>query len=493
MLDGVRVPPTGYSRSWRIPWPVSTTDRKLGTGSTVDRGANRVRIDHTNTLPTPYQFGRVFISTQTSSNMHLPRNPPQIDHILSDERESRAVLSEGIKEYAKDFNRRYLHWSEVRRRDTGPFDPDAVWARMKLARMDSSIALVFGNTHYHYSISDRIMKMLHEFDMRASVGLFPDTIDPHRKVYYSVSSLMEESIASSQMEGAVTTTKNAKEMLRKNIRPKDKSERMIVNNYKAMRFIKDHTEQPLTPELIRDIHRIVTEGTLDEGCMGVFRDNDDVVIQDSLSGEVFHQPIPMDEVESAVQQLCDFINDEEEFLHPVIRGIILHYAIAYIHPFEDGNGRVARTLFYWYELKSGYWLMEYLALSRYIKDHKGRYEESYVFGETDGNDMTYFILYNLRALMDSVDRFEDYLKRKIEEERSMKVKLSDYGLNDRQIRIITSLMAGGTITVRSIQSQYQVSLNTARADVRHMREAGLLTEAGREVNTKVYSWSGKKI
>ncbi len=425
--------------------------------------------------------------------MHLPRNPPKIDLILSDEQKSKAILSEEIKEYAKDFNKRYLHWSEVRMRDTGPFDPDTVWVRMKLVRMDNSITLVFGKTHYHYFISDRMMKMLHEFDMRASVGLFPDTIDPHRKVYYSVSSLMEESIASSQMEGAVTTTKKAKEMLRKNIRPKDKSERMIVSNYKAMLFIKDHTEQPLTPDLIRNVHRIVTEGTLDEKYMGVFRDNDDIVVQDSLSGEVFHQPIPMDEIESAVQQLCDFINDEGEFLHPVIKGMILHYAIAYIHPFEDGNGRVARTLFYWYELKSGYWLMEYLALSRYIKNHKGKYEESYVFGETDGNDMTYFILYNLKALMDSVDKFEDYLKRKIEEDRSTKVKLSDYGLNDRQIRIVTSLMNGGTATVRSIQNQYQVSLNTARADVKYLIDSGLLTETGREINMKIYAWSGKKI
>ena len=425
--------------------------------------------------------------------MHLPRNPPRIEAILLDEQKSKAVLSEEIKEFAKDFNKRYLHWSEVRMRDTGPFDSDTVWARMKLVRMDNSITLVFGKTHYHYLMSDRMMKMLHEFDMRASVGLFPDTIEPHRKAYYSVSSLMEESIASSQMEGAVTTTKKAKEMLRKNIRPKDKSERMIVNNYRAMLFIKEHTEQPLTPEFIRDIHKIVTEGTLDEKYMGVFRDNDDVVVQDSLSGEVFHQPIPRDEVESAIQQLCDFINDEGEFLHPVIKGIILHYAIAYIHPFEDGNGRVARTLFYWYELKSGYWLMEYLALSRYIKDHKGKYEESYVFGETDGNDMTYFILYNLRALMDSVDKFEDYLKRKIEEERLMSVRLSDYGLNDRQIRIITSIMNGGTVSVRSIENQYKVSLNTARADVRHLIEAGLLTETGREVNMKIYSWSGKKV
>ena len=349
--------------------------------------------------------------------MHFPRNPPKIDIILSDEQKSKAVLSEEIKEFAKDFNKKYLHWSEVRTRDTGPFDPDTVWARMKLVRMDNSNTLVFGKTHYRYLISDRAMKMLHEFDMRTSVGSFPDVMDPHKKSYYSISSLMEESIASSQMEGAITTTKKAKEMLCKNARPKDKSERMIVNNYKAMRFIKDQTEQPLTLELIKSIHRIVTEGTLDERYMGIFRDNDDVVVQDPSSGEVFHQPIPMNEIGSAMQQLCDFINDEGESPHPVIKGIILHYAIAYIHPFEDGNGRVARTLFYWYELKSGYRSMEYLALSRYIKDHKGKYEESYVFGETDGNDMTYFIHYNLKALMDSLDKFEDYLKRKIRGER----------------------------------------------------------------------------
>ncbi|WP_400146918.1 Fic family protein [Candidatus Methanarcanum hacksteinii] len=425
--------------------------------------------------------------------MHFPRNPPKIDIILSDEQKSKAVLSEEIKEFAKDFNKKYLHWSEVRTRDTGPFDPDTVWARMKLVRMDNSNTLVFGKTHYRYLISDRAVKMLHEFDMRMSVGSFPDAMDPHRKSYYSISSLMEESIASSQMEGAITTTKKAKEMLCKNARPKDKSERMIVNNYKAIRFIKDQTEQPLTLELIKSIHRIVTEGTLDERYMGIFRDNDDVVVQDPSSGEVFHQPIPMNEIESAMQQLCDFINDEGESLHPVIKGIILHYAIAYIHPFEDGNGRVARTLFYWYELKSGYRSMEYLALSRYIKDHKGKYEESYVFGETDGNDMTYFIHYNLKALMDSLDKFEDYLKRKIGEERSTMIELFSHGLNDRQIRIINGLMGGGTVTVRSIQNQNQVSLNTARADIRHLIEAGLLIEAGREVNMKVYSWSGKKV
>lgn len=164
--------------------------------------------------------------------MHLPKNPPDIFAMFKDESRTEATLSEGVGEYAREFNRKYLHWSEVRMRDTGPYDPDMVWARMKLPRMDGPV-LVFGRTHYRYFVSDRILKGLHEFDLRASVGVLPDNLDSHRKVYYAVSSLMEESIASSQMEGAVTTTKKAKEMLRRNARPRDRSERMIVNNYNS--------------------------------------------------------------------------------------------------------------------------------------------------------------------------------------------------------------------------------------------------------------------
>ncbi len=424
--------------------------------------------------------------------MRIPRNPPDIDTILSDGKRMKDVLSNDVKDYAKEFNRRHLHWSEVRLRDTGSFDPDTVWARMKLSRMDNSVTLAFGKTEYNYIISDRIMRMLREFDLRAA-AVFTDTMDPHSSAYYSVSSIMEESIASSQMEGAVTTTKKAKEMLRKDIRPKNTSERMIVNNYRAMLFIKEHTEQPLTPQLIKEIHTIVTEGTLEEGYRGRFRDNDDVVVQDALTGEVFHQPIPKEMIDPAIEQLCRFINDKDEFLHPLIKGIILHYVIAFIHPFQDGNGRVARTLFYWYELKSGHHLIEYLALSRYIKGHKGKYEEAYVFGETDDNDMTYFILYNMKALMDSIDKFEDYLKRKMEEDRTMKDRISEYGLNDRQIGIVTSLIDGGTISVRSIENQYKVSLNTARADIKTLIDAGMIAESGKEVNMKLYSWSGKRV
>lgn len=423
--------------------------------------------------------------------MHIPRNPPDTDRILSDDSTFDAILSPEAGRLAKEYNRRYLHWSEVRNRDTGSLEPDIVWTRMKLARSDSSTALRFDGTLYCYSLPNTAMSQLHEFDMRASVGMFPESIDAHRRAYYSISSIMEESIASSQMEGAVTTTKKAKEMLRRSIQPKDKSEHMILNNYNAMLFIKDHTDQPLSPDLIKDIHRIVTDGTLDERYRGTFRDNDDIVVQDALSGEVFHQPIPKEKIEVGIRDLCDFVNNDEEFIHPVVKGIILHYVIACTHPFEDGNGRVARTLFYWYEMKSGYWLMEYLALSKYIKDHKGKYEQAYIFAESDENDITYFILYNLKALLDSVNAFESYLKHKMDEEREVKALLSGSGFNERQIGIINGLRNGDEITVSSICKQFGVSINTARADIKLLRNAGMIKESGRDVNAMVYSWTGK--
>ena len=418
--------------------------------------------------------------------MHIPRDPPDTDSVLNDRKELEDFRSREIKRYAREFNRRYLHWSEVRLRDTGRFRPDTVWYLMKLYRMGNSVELRFGRTDYTYVVSDRILTLLYEFDTRLS-SASQDPRDRNGRTYCFSDSVMEESIASSQMEGAVTTTKKAKEMLRLNIRPRNRSEHMIVNNYRAMLFIKEHLSEPLTLELIRDIHSIVTDGTLDRGCVGRFRDNDDVVVQDAITGEVFHRPVPFRDIGISLSQLCDFVNSDST-THPIIKGIILHYAVAYIHPFEDGNGRVARSLFYWYTMRSGYRSVEYLALSRYIKSHKGRYGEAYLFGETDDNDMTYFILFNLQALISSVSDFEDYLRKKTEEDSVQNIP----GLNERQTEIIYGMGEGGRTTVRSVQNQFGVSLNTARADIRTLLDLGLIRESGKDVNMKVYIRTDKR-
>ena len=255
-------------------------------------------------------------------------------------------------------------------------------------------------------------------------GMSDAELSTEKKVYcddsglmLTVSSIMEESIASSQLEGASTDTEAAKRMLRENRAPKDKSELMIVNNYNAMRFVTEHSGDELSPDLIREIHSIISRGTLDDaGYEGRFRDDNSIAVRDAFSGETYHVPPDFSRVPDLIQALCGFANDDSVFVHPIVKGIVLHFGLAYIHPFMDGNGRVSRSLFYWYMLRSGYASAEYLSISKVLKVHRGRYGNAYLLSETDGNDITYFINHNLDVISEAVGVFLRYVRRKMEED-----------------------------------------------------------------------------
>ncbi len=149
--------------------------------------------------------------------------------------------------------------------------------------------------------------------------------------------------------------------------PTNRAERMIVNNYRTVERLKEVSEEPLSIPLLCELHAWMTDGTLkDPAFVGRFRVSNDVHVVDRQTGDVLHVPPPYEELPERVQRMCDFANEDEEddFMHPVVRAILLHFWLAYDHPFVDGNGRTARALFYWYLLKHGYWLIEFLSISR---------------------------------------------------------------------------------------------------------------------------------
>jgi Fic family protein len=102
--------------------------------------------------------------------------------------------------------------------------------------------------------------------------------------------------------------------------------------------------------------------------------------------------------------MCAFANEtgSSEFVHPVLRAIILHFWLGYDHPFVDGNGRVARTLFYWLMMRHKYWLFEFVSISEVILKGPVKYSKAFLYTETDDNDLTYFILYHLDVIRKSV-------------------------------------------------------------------------------------------
>ena len=95
-----------------------------------------------------------------------------------------------------------------------------------------------------------------------------------------VSSLMEEAIATSQLEGAATTRKVAKEMLRTNRKPRTRGEKMIVNSYRTIQLLSQRLDEPLTVEFLFDIQESMTRDTLDDPTgAGRFRTAGDEVAQ----------------------------------------------------------------------------------------------------------------------------------------------------------------------------------------------------------------------
>ena len=89
-------------------------------------------------------------------------------------------------------------------------------------------------------------------------------------------------------------------------------------------------------------------------------------------------------------------------MHPAIRAIILHFWLAYDHPFIDGNGRTARALFYWLMLRHGYWLFEFISISEIILKAPVQYGEAFLYTETDQNDLTYFIIHQTEVIRKSM-------------------------------------------------------------------------------------------
>ena len=386
----------------------------------------------------------------------------------------------------------YEYWDKVKYKKLPEgFTPQMLWANVKASRLRSMIP-VWEKYGINLCITSQMQRMCHEFDMK--FGSFweveGDALSAERK-YYLSSSLMEEAIYSSKMEGASTTRIVAKEMLRKKKSPQNKSQQMIANNYNTIQYIVEHKDEPLTEEALLHIHRLMTEKTMDNPeDAGRFRTNDKVVVADMVEGDIIYTPPSFQEIPEFVKSLCDFFNNDNPrtFIHPIIRGIIVHFMLAFMHPFADGNGRTARALFYWYMLKEKYWLTEYMSISRVIAKSKPSYEKSFRYVENDGNDIGYFVAYNLRALEISFQQLTDYIQRKQNEKKAATSFMIAGNINYRQAMILQRLKEepNTIMTVKDVQEMFSVSSMTARKDLSDLVLQGYMTEIALNKVTRGY-------
>lgn len=393
----------------------------------------------------------------------------------------------------------YLYWDKIKYLKIEDIQGEDLWKFIKIARHLNEKDIKIGediNVNVKYNINEYLQQKLHYLDFNFGAGLQKEQLlTDLDKQQYLDEALMEESIFSSRIEGAVTTRVVAKEMLRKNKKPKNKSERMILNNYKTIQYISEHQNEDISIEKLYEIHRLVTKNTLEEKEVGVFRTTNDINVVNELTGEVVHRPPSFKELHELMKSLCDFFNHnpKEDFIHPIVKGSILHFLMGYIHPFTDGNGRTARAIFYWYLLKNGYWLTEYLSVSRIIMKTKAQYEKAYLYTEIDEMDVTYFIHYQVKVLTRAFEALKDYVAEKKKEQTKLLKYLRKGDINERQAAVLQKLEEDKNrfFTVKEIENTFGITNQTARTDMEELVEKGFLKKI--PVDKKSFSyWKGNR-
>jgi Fic family protein len=421
--------------------------------------------------------------------MKLPRLPPPHHSLLPQ------LLARDVNVLRKAAptlpDGRYLHWEQLRHRPAPEgWSLEDWWAAMRFARERNArpieaMVRCYGTA---FSVVDlaTIQRSLHEFD-RANVGqtILSALGNADAQVEYQVRQLIEEAISSSEIEGARPTTRElARHMLRENRTPVSRDERMIMNNLRAMERLGELHRSRVTLDLehLLELHAILGDGALDvDGAAGTLRRiTDDVTVSD-LEGNIWHCPPDANGLEERVRALLRFANgadsETSEFIHPIIRAIVVHFWLGYEHPFRDGNGRMARALFYYCLLREGYEVAEFLSISGPIDRSPKAYYLAFAHVERDGGDLTYFVLHQLDVMKTALAELLEHLQRRTGRLRRLSAMIASFdALNHRQRSLLEHAIRHPDEgqSIEGHARSHRVHYMTSRTDLADLEQRGLL-------------------
>lgn len=421
--------------------------------------------------------------------MRLPKEPP--DHHRLGLEMLKAGLGEKLCTGSATLpDGRYLHWDELRRR-TPPagLSVEQWWAATKRARessftevepMRACYGLPFG-----FISLPTLQRGLHEFDRtNVTKELVAHLGNEDAIVEYRVRQLIEEAISSSVVEGARPTTREvARKMVREHRKPSSRDEQMIYNNWRAMLRLLELRDAGNALEVrdLLELHRTLGEDALElPDAAGRFRGPEHNVDVADLEGVVWHLPPDANGLPERVEALLAFIEDAgatDPFIHPVLRAIIAHFWLGFEHPFRDGNGRAARALFYWTMLRHGYEMAEFLSISGPIDRSPSAYYLAFAYSETDGGDLTYFLLHQLGVIQEALGELRARLVDRAQRMAELSRTVAGFdALNHRQRALLQHAIRHPleSYTLEGHATSHSVHYQTARNDLHDLVRRGYL-------------------
>jgi Fic family protein len=267
---------------------------------------------------------------------------------------------------------------------------------------------------------------------------------------------------------------------------KDKDE--VLNYLKALDSIPGYVNKKITNvKLLLEIHETITTGTLrDKKDCGVFRNRQVFVGRRIFDGTGFkevveYMPPKTKDVPGLVSEFLDWLNSNKiKEINPVILAGIVHYEIARIHPFIDGNGRTARLIASLVLYKSGFDHRRFFALDDYYDKNRAAYYAALKTAQTNKGNITKWLEYFTDGVLYSIDKVKDFIEKigffpKIGEGERIE-------LTQKQTKILERIQEKGKVSNKDLRDMFGITRQAILKEIAKLIDAKLIELVGKGRN-----------
>lgn len=264
---------------------------------------------------------------------------------------------------------------------------------------------------------------------------------------------------------------------------RDRDIQEVINYRKVMEFIdelgiKNH-ELRINESLVKELHQLTVNKILPQEKCGVYRTTQ-VVVKNSKTGDVSFTPPAAVAVPFQMKDLLMFINSSEQDIHPVLNSGIVHYELVRIHPFVDGNGRVARALSTLILFVQDYDIRKFFSLEEYFDSNAPQYYQALQSVEISNGNLTSWLEYFTQGLAIELSKIKEKIER-ISVDAKLRAKLGGKPLllSDRQLKIIEYIQETGHLQNQAFKQLFpMVSEDTILNELKALLLAGIIRKQG---------------
>ncbi len=335
----------------------------------------------------------------------------------------------------------------------------------------------------NFQITPKILDYISQITAKREFVLNAQLL-PQAEISLKSRAEIENAYASTNIEGNTLTKSEVERLVFGGDVLKTEREKNEVLNYINTLKNLDNLlpKNKLTLEDLKRLHLNIVKNTLEKKeWEGDFR-KVQVFVGNQKTGRIDFVPPKPEEIKDQLVDFLEWLNSDHG-IHPVIESGIAHYELARIHPFVDGNGRLARVVSLWVLRSRGFDQKRLLVLDNYYNNDRKSYYEALRTVDRKTVNITKWLEYFVYGVLTS---FEDLRQKVIRLSGGKRASGTQIQLTERQQKIVEYINQFGFISNKNVQEILGVKRQMATKELTKLVELGIIVKKGSFKDAKYF-------